>query len=260
MGIVLCLVLSLAPVRALPDLRVGMEVRHAPWAYLPGTEMALHDIAVSPRLSSSEIRRLEGFDVDVMHALAKRLSRRPRIVPTAWGRLEHDLVAGRFDVIVSAWTPTPETPKAIVASAPYQEWGLMVVVRKEDSRLQAVADLDGAIVGHYRDPAVEKPLQALGHGTFQVADSSAALFRQLKAGTVDAVIFDSLYVSWLVSRDPSLRVIGPPLNRLGYHVGIRKADPALSRIQAEAAALAASPEMAAIRRKWGEGAVAQARR
>jgi ABC-type amino acid transport substrate-binding protein len=253
MGTLVCLLLGLAPAAALPELRVGMEVRHAPWAYLPGQEDALVDISVPPEVSPSALQRVQGFDVDVMRALARHLRVRPRIVPTAWPDLEVGLLAGRFDIILSAWTPRPDTPEDITATTAYHDWGLLMVVRQDDPRVRTVADLDGLIVGHYRDPAVEKPLQAMGHGTYQVADSSAALFRQLKAGTVDAVIFDSLYVRWRVSRDPALRIVGEPLNRLGYHVGVSRANTALlSRVQRAVAALVGSPELLAIRQEWEE--------
>ena len=251
MGALLCLLLALSPHPARPELRVGMEVRHAPWAYLPGEEDALHDVTSVPRVSAAEAQRAEGFDVEVLRALARRLGLAPRIVPTAQPDLEAGLVAGRFDAILSAWTPRPDTPATIAATAPYHEWGLLLVVRQDDPRVRTVADLDGLIVGHSRDPAVEKPLRAMGHGEFLVADSSAALSRQLKARTVDAVLFDSVYARWQTSRDQSLRVTGEPLNRLGYHVGVLRSNKdLLSRLEAAVAELTGSAEMAAIRKRW----------
>jgi L-cystine transport system substrate-binding protein len=260
MGTLLCLLLSVSTPAGTQEVRVGMEVRHAPWAYLPGEEDALHDLTSAPQIPAGHAQRVRGFDVDVLRALSRRLGLPARIVPTAKSDLEAGLLAGRFDVILSAWTPRPDTPEAIASTAPYAEWGLLLVVRRDDPRVQSVADLDGLIVGHYRDPAVEKPLRAMGHGQFQVADSSAALFRQLKARTIDAVLFDSVHARWRASRDPSLRVTGEPLNRLGYHVGVLRSNPGLfSRLQAAVVDLVASPEMAAIRKQWeGSGPVAAA--
>jgi polar amino acid transport system substrate-binding protein len=177
-----------------------------------------------------------------------------QIVPTSWLELDQGLVEGRYDAILSAWTPRPDTPPAIGSTTPYYEWGLVVVARRDDARIRTFQDLDGLIVGHYRDPVVEKALLAMGHGRYQVGDSSVALFRQLKAGTVDAVLFDSLPARWRVARDPSLRVVGEPLNRLGYHVGVLRSNAdLLSRVQGAVSWLVASPEMPAIRSRWEGG-------
>jgi polar amino acid transport system substrate-binding protein len=231
-----------------------MEVRHAPWCYVPGREEVLYDFAEPPTLTPSQARQLRGFDVDVARALAGRLSMTLHIVPTSWLELDKGLVQGRYDAILSAWTPRPDTPEAIAATTPYYDWGLVVVARREDTRIRSLQDLDGLIVGHYRDPVVEKALLAMGHGRYQVGDSSVALFRQLKAGTVDAILFDSLPARWRVARDPSLRLVGEPLNRLGYHVGVlRVRTDLLAKLQAAVSWLAASPEMAAIRKRWEGG-------
>jgi polar amino acid transport system substrate-binding protein len=78
-----------------------------------------------------------------------------------------------------------------------------------------------------------------------------ALFNDLGAGGLDAVVFDSVYVRWRVMRDGAFRVVGEPLNRLAYHVGVRREDAALlSRVNSAIRDLRASAEMAQIRRHW----------
>ena len=54
-----------------------------------------------------------------MNSLGRQLGVRPKVIPTAWVDLETGLLAGRYDVILSGWTPNPETPPEIVASEPY---------------------------------------------------------------------------------------------------------------------------------------------
>lgn len=46
--------------------------------------------------------------------------------------------------------------------------------------------------------------------------------------------------------------MGEPLNRLGYHIGVRKADAELARkLEDVEKSLDGSPELAAIRKRWG---------
>jgi putative glutamine transport system substrate-binding protein len=94
----------------------------------------------------------------------------------------------------------------------------------------------------------------LGVGSVLIRDNGALLFDDLKAGTIDALIFDSPYVYWRVSQDRSVRVVGEPLNRLGYHVGVRREDTALLvRINAAIQTLRDSDEWRQIRRRWESG-------
>jgi len=198
------------------------------------------------------VKKLTGFDVEVMEALGRRLGARLKVVPTPWPQLEDGLVARRFDLIICGWTPHSGTPAAIVASDPYYNWGLLIAIRADNAAMiRSVPDLDDKRVGHFLDPAVQRALTAMGHGRFEARNHPTALFRDLAAGTLDAVIFDSLYVRWRVANDAALRVVGRPLNRLGYHVAVRKDDTTLfARVQAAVKSLASSEEMARIAARW----------
>jgi polar amino acid transport system substrate-binding protein len=235
----------------LPELRFGMETRLAPWCFVP--ELPRRP---TPALAPAELQRLSGLDIEVMRALAARLKRTPVVVPTVWYDLEKDLLADKFDAILSAWTPSPNTPATIVASPAYCDWGLVVAVRAADPTVKALADLGrlNLRVGHIADPAVKRSLYALGGGSFEVRNTVPELFADLMGGKLDAVVYDSLYVRWRAARQSDLRVVGEPLNRLGYHVGLRKADAGVLRdVEAAVKALRASGELAAIQARW-EGA------
>ena len=245
--------LALRPVAADDKtLRVGMDTRSPPWSFVEGLDFSQEDQASDPSISAAQLAKVQGFDVDVARLVAKRLGTKLEIVPVAWGGLENGLVAGRFDAIIDAWTKTARTPAAIAATSPYARWGLVVVARAEDMRIQSVQGLGGMRVGHYNDPAVLRSLSALGHGTFRAFDDPGSLFDALKQKRLDAAIFDSPYVDWWLSRNLGFRVVGEPLNRLGYHIGVRKADAELARkLETIAEALEGAPEMAEIRKRWG---------
>jgi polar amino acid transport system substrate-binding protein len=235
----------------LPALRIGMETRLPPWSFVP--DLARRQ---TPALSPAEMQKLNGLDVEVMKALAGRLNRSPVVVPTVWYELEKDLLADKFDVILSAWTPSPATPNTIVASRPYCPWGLVVSVRADDPRVNTPDDLgkQNLKVGHVDDPAVKRSLYALGGGRFEVRTTVVELFRDLMASRLDAVVYDSLYARWRAARQHDIRVVGEPLNRLGYHVGLRRADAALVHdVEAAVRTLGEAGELDAIRGRWEGG-------
>ena len=232
----------------LPELRVGMETRLQPWSFVPDLPRR-----PTPAMSAAELQKLTGLDVEVMKAVAAQLKRTPVVVPTVWYELEKDLLANKFDAILSAWTPSPVTPPTIAPSPAYCDWGLVVAVRTPDDRVKTVTDLgqQNLRVGHIDDPAVKRSLYALGGGRFEVRTTVPQLFRDLLDQKLDAVVYDSLYVRWRASSQHDVRVVGEPLNRLGYHLGLRRADAALGReVDAAIRALRDSGELGRIQARW----------
>lgn len=135
-----------------------------------------------------------------------------------------------FDVILSSWTPSRKTPGTLVASDPYYTWGLVIRVRGDAAQVRSYLDLPQArLVGHYLDPAVGQTLRSLGAAHTKAYDSEGALFKALGEGAIDALVHDSTHVRWRVNADPAFRIVGDPLNRLGYHVGVRKGDKGVAR-------------------------------
>ena len=107
-------------------LRVGLDPRSPPSAFVPGANYSYDETRQPPLMGDEALRRLDGFEIDVMKAIAARLGMTPRVVPTSWFGLERGLLDGHYDVILGSWTPSDGTPKGIVASVPYYDWGLVV--------------------------------------------------------------------------------------------------------------------------------------
>jgi ABC-type amino acid transport substrate-binding protein len=234
-------------------LRFGMDTRGAPGSFVPELEGRQEDHRLAPQVTKEQLRSLTGLEVDILRALARRTGAAPEIVPISWFDYEKELIAGRVDLILGSWTPTAETPPSIVASAPYYDWGILAAVRS-DSTVRVLADLEGLRVGRIPDPSVEPALHAMQsdlHTRVVVVESGDLLFDELLAGRIDAVLYDSMYVRWRVRRGVPIRIVGAPLNRLGYHVGVLKSHAdLLARTNAAIQELRDSGELAKIREKW----------
>ncbi len=232
-------------------LRVGLDTRTPPWSYVPSLASASGDLRATPAVTEAQLRGLQGLDVDVARALARRMGRSVRFVPVAWFDMEAGLLARRYDLIVGAWTPSRKTPATIRASASYYGWGLLIATRAGDKRVREYGDLARLRTGHYRDPASEQTLRSLGAANLVPMDDAELLFEELGKGGIDALVFDSLYVRWRVANDKAFQVVGEPLNRLGYHVGVRAEDKELfEKVQSALADLLGSDEIKQIRQRW----------
>jgi polar amino acid transport system substrate-binding protein len=242
-----------ASLSAAEPLRVGVDTRSPPWAFVPGLDYSREDATKDPAITSSQLRKLVGLDVDVAQALGRRLGVPVRFVPVAWFDLEQALIARRIDIILCAWTPRGATPSEIASSKPYAEWGLLTAVRAGDGSIRSFADLAGKRVGHFRSGVVGRTLSAVSAAKLLVYDSQEKLFDDLKARVVDAVLYDSPYVLWRVANDEAFRVVGEPLNRLGYHAGVRAADVELLRqVQTAVEDLVSSGEARQLQQKWAK--------
>ncbi|MFI5182921.1 MAG: substrate-binding periplasmic protein [Vicinamibacteria bacterium] len=245
--------LLLATATPAVTLRFGMDTRGAPGSFVPGLEGRQEDHRLAPRVTKEQLRSLTGLEVDILRAIARQMGAAPEIVPTSWFDYEKELIAGHVDLVLGSWTPTPQTPAAVAASLPYYDWGILTAVRS-DSAIHALVDLEGRRVGHIPDPSVEPALLAMQadlRARFVVVEDGERLFEELLAGRLDALLYDSMYVGWRVGRGAPLRVVGAPLNRLGYHVGVlRSNEDLLARTNAAIKALLASGEIARIRAKW----------
>src|SRR5215213_9710373 len=108
-------------------LRVGSDIPYAPFEF--GREP-----------------NYQGFDVDVVKDVAKRLDLDATFVKTPFDPIFRNLAQGRFDMVASAATITPERQKTVAFSAPYfpADQSLMV---KRGSDIKSTDDLGGKRVG-----------------------------------------------------------------------------------------------------------------
>jgi ABC-type amino acid transport substrate-binding protein len=261
-ALAVCFVWALATCVAGADaeIRIGMDTRSRPWAFVPGLDYSKEDWGQTPRISAAQLTLLQGLDIDFMKALAHRLNAVPRVVPCAWAHIEEGLLSKQFDLLINAWVPNSKTSPKIAVSSPYYEWGLVIVVRTDNTSIRSYHDLAGTRLGYFRDAVVERSVSNLG-AHLTAFDDSDVLFDALAARDVDAVAEDSTYVRWRVAHDSSFRVAGEPLNRLGYFVGVRKEDTALyQKVEAAIRDLIQSGEIDHMRKRWETAADSPTRR
>jgi polar amino acid transport system substrate-binding protein len=100
-------------------------------------------------------RRITGFDIDLIDALAQRAHLQVRVVQDNFPQLISDLLAKRFDVVISAIGITPELTKE-VNFIPYFVGGESLMVRKGNpDHISTLSDLCGLAVA-VKSSAVEK--------------------------------------------------------------------------------------------------------
>jgi polar amino acid transport system substrate-binding protein len=85
---------------------------------------------------------LIGFELDVGAKLAEDMGVEAEFIPTAWDGIIPALVSGKFDVIISGMTTTPQRNLTINFTDPYAYSGLTILANTEMTEGMAIEDFN----------------------------------------------------------------------------------------------------------------------
>ena len=132
----------------------------------------------------------KGFDIDIVREIAKDMGLKLKIQDTGFDTIFTDVAQGKFDMVASASTITPERQQTVNFSDPYYEAEQALLV-PPDSDISTVEDLSGKIVGaqdgttgeaYANDETDASEVRGFPNGP--------AAIDAVKAGQVDATIID----------------------------------------------------------------------
>jgi polar amino acid transport system substrate-binding protein len=170
---------------------------------------------------------ISGYDIEVMDAIAEELGVTPEYTDTAFDTIFRDVAAGQFDIAAAASTITPARQKTVDFSDPYYEAQQALLVT-EDSDIQSVDDLGGAIVGaqdgttgeaYANDETDADDVRGFPEGP----DATSALI----AGQVDAVIIDQPVAADAVEKQGGVEIAEEITTNELYGFAMSKENPAL---------------------------------
>ncbi len=177
--------------------------------------------------------QLEGFDIDLVHALAKSILGDANAVtflsvPTA-DRISA-LQSGEVDVVVRTMTISCPREQQVAFSSPYFDAGQEVVVPHSSTITGYNATLKGkrvcAATGSTGIAFLQR--QSFGATIVPVVNQLDCLVR-MQLGTVDATITDNALGAGQVAQDPSVRLVGGLMDSEDYGVAMKLGEPDLVR-------------------------------
>jgi polar amino acid transport system substrate-binding protein len=131
-----------------------------------------------------------GFDVDLVNEIANRLGLETKWQDTSFDTIFTDVALGKFDMVASASTITPDRQKKVNFSDPYYSAQQALLV-PEGSDITSVEDLDGKNVGA-QDGTTGKDFaeNETNASRVQGYPNGPAAIEAVKNGQVDATIID----------------------------------------------------------------------
>ncbi len=132
----------------------------------------------------------EGFDIDLINEVAKDLSLTTDIQDTSFDTIFIDVSQGKFDIVASASTITPEREQKVDFSDPYYEAEQALLV-PEGSDIKTVEDIDGLTVSAQDGTTGEAfANDETSAGSVRGFPNGPAAIAALQNGQVEATIID----------------------------------------------------------------------
>lgn len=193
-------------------LRVGMNAEFAPFESL------------------NTAGQIEGFDVDLLNAMAQAGGFQVEFNHKPWTGLFPALAAGDIDIVASGVTITDERKQTMDFTEPYYQINQVVLVAP-GKNVQSIEDLKklakvGVVTGNTGDFAAQKIFGATSQAVARF-ETVPLLIKEVESGGVDAAISDSAVVAHYVKNNEGKgfsMIQVPDFTVENYGIAVRKGD------------------------------------
>ncbi|ASK26514.1 basic amino acid ABC transporter substrate-binding protein [Neisseria chenwenguii] len=186
----------------------------------------------APFESRDSAGKIEGFDIDLMNAMAKAGNFKVEYKHQPWESLFPALKNGDADLVMSGVTITDERKQSIDFTDPYFEITQVVLV-PQGKKVASSEDLKklnkvGVVTGYTGDFSVSK---LLGNDNPKIArfETVPLVIKELENGGLDAVVSDSAVIANYVKNNPTKGMdflTLPDFTIENYGIAARKGDEA----------------------------------
>lgn len=193
---------------------------------------------------------VEGLDVDLAKSIWSSLDYKIEFVVVPFDGIVSGLESGAYDVIISAFTITPERSERVLFSDPYYDVGQILAVPAADTTVVTFSDLAGRRVGVQRSSTSEALAKLETEVEVYSYDRIEDAFIAMASGQLEAVLNDRPTSELYIATHSDAKLTGPMLSGEQYAAAFRKSDGWLRDLFDSSLALCvASGELEALRDK-----------
>ncbi|ELY2787193.1 basic amino acid ABC transporter substrate-binding protein [Cronobacter sakazakii] len=201
-------------------------------------------------------KQLEGFDIDIIKAIAKAENFNVKLVNTPWEGIFATLGSGDRDILISGITITDKRKQMVDFSAPYFPAEQSIVV-PADSKVDSLAALKNEKVGVVNSSTGDIVVSdALGKNNTAIKrfDNTPLMLQELFEDGVSAAVGDVGVVKYYIKQHPEKRfklVPDAKFERQYFGIAVAKGNDELrNKINAGLAKIVADGTYAKIYKAW----------
>lgn len=194
----------------------------------------------------------DGFDIELVNAIAEDLGLETKYQDTSFDTIFTDVAQGKFDLVASASTITPERQQTVNFSDPYYSAQQALVV-PEGSDIATVEDLDGKNVGAQNGTTGKDYAENETNASrVQGYPNGPAAIEAVKNGQVDATIIDEPVARDAIEKNQTGFEIATtiPTGELYGLAMSKKSTALLSAVNESLTKLKENGDLATIYQKW----------
>ena len=198
--------------------------------------------------------QMAGFDLDLIHAIGKKMGVKIEMQNIAWDGLIPAVQSGNVDLAIAGMAITEERKKVLLFSDPYYESGLTIMVPKNSS-IQSIKDLEGKKIAVQIGTMSSKKAKEVPNASVREFNTSADAFMELKNGGADAVINHIPVIKYYMLKnggaDSPFKIAGIPLSTASDAIATKKDNKELmDKVNKAMKELKDSGEFDALYEKW----------
>ncbi|EYD76986.1 hypothetical protein Rumeso_01508 [Rubellimicrobium mesophilum DSM 19309] len=195
----------------------------------------------------------EGFEVDIVNEIAKRMGRTAEIQPYDFRALFVATASGRADMVISSLTITDERLESQSFTQPYVA-GALGIGTKEGAGISSLADLNGKTVGaiatSFGETYLKDHQSEANYADLKSYDTVANMLTDLQTGRVDAVVNDEVGLRYAFQQMQGLTVAGTIQTGELFAMMMPKDSPLLEQVNQTISDMKTDGTMAALYKKW----------
>jgi polar amino acid transport system substrate-binding protein len=202
-------------------------------AFLPGQASAevkrtitvATDATWPPMEMVDKNKKIVGFDIDFLNAVAKEAGFKVIIKNTAWDGIFAGLPAGKYDAVISSVTINDERKKDYDFSDPYLSAGQILVVPKT-LKAKTLADMKGKKVGAQIGTTGAFEIKKHKDLELKTYDEVGLAFADMAAGRIEGVVCDNPTAANFALQNADykakFKIVGQPFTEEYYGIVVKK--------------------------------------
>lgn len=150
-------------------------------------------------------KELEGFDIDLIKAIASASGFRIKLINTPWEGIFSLLAQGERDIVISGITITQKRKESVDFSLPYFP-AEQVIVTSKDKGIHSAVDLKNRIVGVVNGSTADVAVSnSLGRNSQYIHrfDNTPLLLQELYEGGIESAVGDIGVVKFYLKMHPN---------------------------------------------------------
>jgi glutamate transport system substrate-binding protein len=176
--------------------------------------------------------KLTGFDADLSQMLAKYIIGQPKtaLTQTTVATREVLLQNGTVDTVFATYTITPARAQKVDFAGPYYTSGDAILVKKDNSAIKAVGDLNGKTVATESNSTAAADIAKYApQAKVQLFADDNSCVQAVQQGRADAYVLDQGILLGDATKNPDVKVVGEPFTQEPYGIGTPKQNPEMKQ-------------------------------